>query len=396
MRLKFILLFVLITVLSNGVYAQLDNNIKAKLYFTEAQKLYEQGDFENSLKYINKAENTLGTTVARTLALKIKTQYNLGNFIKAKELLDNYTANYMQGASEELNNEVLELFINIEEAAKAEIANRKKAEIANRKKDSIKRIAKEEDYFYKKVQRTNTIEAYEKFLDKFPSSDRKYSIKDMIEEKKEQILTSILKVDRTDHADPLIDPRDGQSYKTVNILGNIIMAENLNYRTRGSYENNIRTNNPKKYGRLYTFKAAQKACPPGWELPDLWFWTELTGDINFYYAMRHNNAKSTGREGQLLKASSGWEIYREEQRGYNSFGFSAFPVGYAVYETKLFKDKLEYHMIGAEAYFWTSTTYKHDKNLGMTVKFQVRESKIYFERLRKDLYAIPCRCVKKD
>ena len=128
MRLKIILLFVLITVLSNGVYAQLDKNIKAKLYFTEAQKMYEQGDFENSLKYINKAENTLGATVARTLALKIKVQYNLGNFIKAKDLFDNYTANYMQSASKELNDEVLELFVNIEEAAEAAEADAEKVE----------------------------------------------------------------------------------------------------------------------------------------------------------------------------------------------------------------------------------------------------------------------------
>lgn len=111
------ILLILLLVSSNFIFGQLDSNTKAKLYFTEAEKLYNQGDFTSSAKYITKAENTLGTTVARILALKIKVYYAKGDFVKAKKLIDNYTANYMDSASEDLNNSVLALYINIEEAA---------------------------------------------------------------------------------------------------------------------------------------------------------------------------------------------------------------------------------------------------------------------------------------
>lgn len=123
MRLKRIILGFIFIAFAFNAHAQLDNNMKAKLYFTEAQKLYEQGDFTNSMKYIEKAETTLGTTVARILALKIKVQYNLGSFISAKKLIDEYTAEYMQSATQELNDEVLALYINIEEAAEAAQGN---------------------------------------------------------------------------------------------------------------------------------------------------------------------------------------------------------------------------------------------------------------------------------
>ncbi|MEN0004689.1 MAG: FISUMP domain-containing protein [Bacteroidota bacterium] len=67
-----------------------------------------------------------------------------------------------------------------------------------------------------------------------------------------------------------IDPRDRQTYKTVQLLGKTWLAENLNYDVGGGcwfYENDPA--NGKKYGRLYTWEAAKRACPPGWRLPKL-------------------------------------------------------------------------------------------------------------------------------
>lgn len=115
-----LIIILLISFFSTGIYAQLDDNLKAKLYFTESEKLFKQGDFKNSLVYVDKAEVTLGKPVARTLALRIKLAYNLGDFIMAKELFDSYTSKYLKEASNELNDEVLAMFINIEEAAEAE------------------------------------------------------------------------------------------------------------------------------------------------------------------------------------------------------------------------------------------------------------------------------------
>jgi tetratricopeptide (TPR) repeat protein len=134
--MKINLIILLISFFSTGLYAQLDDNLKAKLYFTEAEKLFKQGDFKNSLVYVDKAEVTLGAPVARTLALRIKLAYNLGKFTQAKELFDTYTSKYMDGASKELNDEVLSMFVNIEEAAEAEknrlyiTVNGKKIEVA--------------------------------------------------------------------------------------------------------------------------------------------------------------------------------------------------------------------------------------------------------------------------
>lgn len=70
----------------------------------------------------------------------------------------------------------------------------------------------------------------------------------------------------------------GQSYRTIELNGQIWLADNLNYGVDGSvcYDNSSR--NCQQYGRLYTWDAAQKACGTlgnGWRLPTDEEWNSL-------------------------------------------------------------------------------------------------------------------------
>lgn len=103
---------------------------------------------------------------------------------------------------------------------------------------------------------------------------------------------------------PLTDPRDGQSYATVDINGQCWMAENLNVGTMstgGQYNNGIiekscyqhNTSYCDTYGGLYqwnemmeytTTQGTQGICPDGWHVPsDMeWFLMENFLDPNVY------------------------------------------------------------------------------------------------------------------
>jgi uncharacterized protein (TIGR02145 family) len=128
---------------------------------------------------------------------------------------------------------------------------------------------------------------------------------------------------------------DVKSYKTVTIGAKRWMAQNLNIKTEGSWCYDNKESNCDKYGRLYNWDAAMRACPAGWHLPTRQEWNDLV--------------KSSGgkKAGEALKSSSGWN---NRGNGTDAYGFSALPGG-ARYGGGIFDDAGHY------GFWWAATEY---------------------------------------
>ena len=153
-----------------------------------------------------------------------------------------------------------------------------------------------------------------------------------------------------EEGDSVIDDRDGQTYGTVKYTVTYPdktsqsftwMTRNLNYEMEGSFCYKDIDENCKTYGRLYTWKAANKACPQGWHLPSDEEWYHLA----FHYG---GNCKC----GKYLKSDS--ELWkRENSRGTNESFFNAMPSGLGSRTDTYFR-------IGITALFWSSN--ERDEN----------------------------------
>ena len=172
--------------------------------------------------------------------------------------------------------------------------------------------------------------------------------------------------------DPVVDFRDGKSYKTVKIGNQLWMAENVNYldpKSMDSYCYDNKEENCEKYGRLYKWDAAMKACPKGWHLPSKTDWETL-----FNLAGGYDGA------GQTLKAKSGWN---DDDNGADSFGFSLLAAGYRGANEYFYNE-------GYEAYFWSST--KNSKHLMFSM--YVEKGNSYVGSSYNKKYAFSVRCVE--
>jgi uncharacterized protein (TIGR02145 family) len=149
-------------------------------------------------------------------------------------------------------------------------------------------------------------------------------------------------------AQTFTDKRDGKTYRTVKIGKQTWMAENLNYKTDSSWCYDNDTSNCKKYGRLYDWNAAMKACPAGWRLPD-------TSDWNKLVIAAGGTAGQSETGAQNLKSQS-WD------NGTNSLGFSALPGGYRNYPDFEPPDggyieprRVDFEALGSWGCWWTAT-----------------------------------------
>ncbi len=140
-----------------------------------------------------------------------------------------------------------------------------------------------------------------------------------------------------------VDPRDGQTYKTVQIGSQRWFAENLRYKLKGSYCYDNRDYNCSRYGRLYDWSMAMRmvgyynthsikkfdfskvkgkyhdVCPKGWHVPSNKDWFKLK-----YYVGRVGRSDGVGIS---LKSTDLWEREMRVPGGADEFGFNAIPAG---------------------------------------------------------------------
>jgi|GEM_PF-6229830 len=131
----------------------------------------------------------------------------------------------------------------------------------------------------------------------------------------------------------LEDSRDNQLYLLTEMGGQIWMGENLRYQANASLVN---PDFPATiYGRVYTWNAANSACPTGFHLPSQNEWDNLVQHLPY----------DEGGAARLLKANSGW---LRSSNGIDGLGFKVFPAGDYLTAQGEFRGLSEYGI------FWTS------------------------------------------
>ena len=222
----------------------------------------------------------------------------------------------------------------------------------------------------------------------------------------------------------ILDERDGQVYKTVQIGEQTWMAQNLNYAYtsvpfnvtytyRGlvgydvlSYTSdstswcyNDSAEYCTKYGRLYTWATAMDSvgtwstngkgcgydkpclptypvrgiCPKGWHLPDTTEWNML------FIA-----AGGASIAGMMLKSTSVWY----GGKGTDAYGFSALPAGERSDNYGSFG---RYMDDGDYVNFWSSTEVNDYRACGLSLNYH-NEYMVYY--MEKNYYGLSVRCVK--
>jgi len=136
------------------------------------------------------------------------------------------------------------------------------------------------------------------------------------------------------NANTFKDRRDGKTCKSVKVGGKTWMAENLNFAAEDSKCYDNKAENCARYGRLYNWETALKACPAGFHLPSDDEWTALENAVG---------GRSTA--GTKLKSAAGWN---EDGNGTNDYGFSALPGG-------LGRSDGSFDDAGYSGYWWSAT-----------------------------------------
>ena len=174
----------------------------------------------------------------------------------------------------------------------------------------------------------------------------------------------------------IIDLRDFHVYGVTKIGSQIWMSENLNYETSSSYCYNNDTLYCAAYGRLYTWAAAQNACPTGWRLPVKEDWDTL------YKYVEAAADGDTTLIGAKLKSTDTWMA---GMPGTDDFGFTAYPAGVVNSELKFINN-------GYTTGFWTSER-SSVTGYGIFLFMSVEFNNIYTAEDLDDNGALSVRCI---
>ncbi|MDR0515694.1 MAG: fibrobacter succinogenes major paralogous domain-containing protein [Fibromonadaceae bacterium] len=183
------------------------------------------------------------------------------------------------------------------------------------------------------------------------------------------------------------DTRDGKKYNTVKIGEQVWMAENLNYDAEGNRCYNDSISYCDKYGRLYDWATAMKACPKGWHLPSNAEWDKLlrfVDDTSGTESPYHS--KTTA--GKHLRLTSGWNElgsgWDEFNNGEDTYGFSALPGGCG-------DSGVGFYGVDYKVYWWSSS--EHSSESAYYLDMLYTSEGASFNKHSKD-YLRSVRCVK--
>ncbi|WCL81246.1 FISUMP domain-containing protein [Saprospira sp. CCB-QB6] len=176
------------------------------------------------------------------------------------------------------------------------------------------------------------------------------------------------------------DNRDGQSYKTVKVGGNVWMAENLRFE-QAEGQPYGKKESEKSKGLLYTLAGARNACPDGWHLPSVQEWEFLLKKAGGYY-----HEVLTGQKPKIEGTPSSVFLKIKEGSG---FGFPVQPIGWGSPKNGgLFMAQ------GQQTAFWTNTEHPTMKKSHKFVYFDFNEQKVSVTQKPFDDLLLPCRCVQ--
>ena len=221
--------------------------------------------------------------------------------------------------------------------------------------------------------------------------------------------------------DTFTDVRDGKVYRTIKIGHERWMAQNLDFESDSSWCYERNKGYCKKFGRLYQWSAASKACPEGWHLPTGFEWGTILGRLDSNRVMAKLISAQDWGLGDTTKPDfaavlSKWikpippRYVRKVEKiepswvAIDTLGFRALPAGIrskgfgesseALMLTQSTRTRTygaEFGLKGTFAYFWSMTDFDGFYAWGPDRRYVLS---VLSRNLNVDRYGFSVRCVE--